>query len=50
MIASIDGTQVFRDSILGSQKDAAALGRALADRMLFAGADKLLKELRGAGH
>jgi len=50
MIASVDGTQVFRDSILGAQKDAAALGRALADRMLFTGADKLLKELRGAGH
>jgi len=49
LIASIDGTQVFRDSILGGHKDAAALGRALADRMLFAGADKLLKELRGAG-
>ena len=50
MIASVDGAQVFRDSILGSQKDAAALGRALAERMLFAGADKLLAELRGAGH
>jgi hydroxymethylbilane synthase len=50
MIASIDGAQVFRDSILGAHKDSAALGRALADRMLFAGADKLLKELRGAGH
>jgi hydroxymethylbilane synthase len=50
MIASVDGTQVFRDSILGAQKDAAALGRALAERMLFAGADKLLKELRGAAH
>jgi hydroxymethylbilane synthase len=50
MIASVDGTQVFRDSILGAHKDAAALGRALADRMLFAGADKLLKELRGAAH
>jgi hydroxymethylbilane synthase len=50
MIASIDGTQVFRDSIVGAQKDATALGRALAERMLFAGADKLLMELRGAGH
>jgi hydroxymethylbilane synthase len=50
MIASIDGTKVFRDSILGAQKDATALGRALAERMLFAGADKLLKELRGAAH
>jgi len=46
LIASIDGTQVFRDSIVGSQSDATNLGRALAERMLFAGADKLLQELR----
>lgn len=54
LIASLDGAQVFRDSILGPQRDAATLGRALAERMLFAGADKLLKELRtpspGAAH
>jgi hydroxymethylbilane synthase len=50
LIASLDGAQVFRDSILGATKDAAVLGRALAERMLFAGADKLLQELRGAGH
>jgi hydroxymethylbilane synthase len=47
LIASIDGRQVFRDSIVGSPADAESLGRALADRMLFAGADKLLQELRG---
>jgi hydroxymethylbilane synthase len=47
LIASIDGSQVFRDSILGPQKDAATLGRALAERMLFAGADKLLQAMRG---
>ncbi len=47
LIASIDGRQVFRDSILGPPADAAALGRALAERMLFAGADQLLRELRG---
>jgi hydroxymethylbilane synthase len=47
LIASIDGRQIFRDSILGPQADAAALGRALAERMLFAGADRLLRELRG---
>jgi hydroxymethylbilane synthase len=54
LIASLDGAQVFRDSILGPQKDAATLGRALAERMLFAGADQLLKALRaplpGAAH
>ncbi len=47
LIASIDGTQVFRDSILGPQNTAEMLGRALAERMLFAGADKLLQALRG---
>jgi hydroxymethylbilane synthase len=46
LIASIDGRQIFRDSIVGPQSDAQALGRALAERMLFAGADKLLQELR----
>jgi len=50
LIASIDGSQIFRDSIQGPQKDAVSLGRALAERMLFAGADKLLQALRGAGH
>jgi hydroxymethylbilane synthase len=47
LIASLDGRQVYRDSILGPQSEAASLGRALAERMLFAGADKLLQELRG---
>jgi hydroxymethylbilane synthase len=47
LIASIDGRQVYRDSILGPQSEAASLGRALAERMLFAGADKLLQALRG---
>jgi len=50
LIASLDGKQVFRDSIVGPKKSAAELGRSLAERMLFAGADKLLQELRGAGH
>jgi hydroxymethylbilane synthase len=50
LIASIDGNQVFRDAIVGTQKEATALGRALAERMLFAGADKLLQELRGGTH
>ena len=48
LIASLDGRQVFRDSMSGPARDAANLGRALAERMLFAGADKLLQELRGA--
>lgn len=47
LIASTDGKQIFRDSMIGPRKDAKALGLALAERMLFAGADKLLRELRG---
>ena len=47
LIASVDGKQVFRDSMIGPRKDAKALGLALAERMLFAGADRLLRDLRG---
>jgi hydroxymethylbilane synthase len=50
LIASVDGRKVFRDSILGRPAEAASLGRALAERMLFAGADKLLEELRAQPH
>ena len=50
LIASTDGKQVFRDSIVGKRADAATLGDALATRMLYAGADKLLEALRGAPH
>jgi hydroxymethylbilane synthase len=50
LIAATDGRKIFRDTIQGSARDAANLGRALAERMLFAGADQLLLELRGGGH
>jgi hydroxymethylbilane synthase len=49
LVASVDGKQIFRDSIVGAREQAATLGRALADRMLYAGADVLLRELKGAG-
>lgn len=49
LIASPDGHTVFRDAVVGPAKDAAALGKALAERMLYAGADKLLQALRGQG-
>jgi hydroxymethylbilane synthase len=49
LIASIDGKQIFRDSMTGPRREAGALGRTLAERMLFAGADRLLSELRGSG-
>jgi hydroxymethylbilane synthase len=50
LIASTDGRQVFRDTVIGKPQDAASLGRALADRMLYAGADVLLRELRSQKH
>jgi hydroxymethylbilane synthase len=46
LVASMDGTQVFRDTVMGKPNDAAILGRALADRLLYAGAATLLQELR----
>lgn len=50
LIASPDGQRVFNDAVVGPTRDAAALGHALAERMLYAGADQLLRELRaGAG-
>ncbi len=49
LIASLDGKQIFRDSMTGPRMDAGTLGRALAERLLFAGADQLLRELRGSG-
>jgi hydroxymethylbilane synthase len=50
LIASIDGRQVFRDSISGASSEAKTLGKSLAERMLGAGADRLLAELRGEQH
>ena len=49
LVGSPDGRRVFRDALAGRQADAAALGTALADRLLAAGAGALLAELRGAG-
>ncbi|MBC7983727.1 MAG: hydroxymethylbilane synthase [Candidatus Obscuribacterales bacterium] len=46
LVASIDGQRVFRDTVIGAPKDAAQLGRALANRLLYTGADELLRELR----
>ena len=40
---------VYRDSIEGDAREAAALGRSLAERLLAAGAAGLLASLRDAG-
>lgn len=47
MVGAIDGSTIFRDRIQGSAEHAEALGIALAERLLAAGADRLLAELRG---
>jgi hydroxymethylbilane synthase len=50
MIASIDGRVILRDSIVGHRNDAERLGCALAERMLYAGGDALLREQRAQSH
>ena len=45
MIASLDGQQIFRDTIKGNSLEAEMLGLQLAERLLAAGADGVLKEL-----
>jgi hydroxymethylbilane synthase len=45
MIASLDGRQMFRDTIAGSACKAEMLGLQLAEKLLAAGAKKILKEI-----
>ncbi|MET0659484.1 MAG: hydroxymethylbilane synthase [Steroidobacteraceae bacterium] len=46
MVGAIDGSRIFRDRIQGPAEQAEALGVSLAERLLAAGADRLLAELR----
>jgi hydroxymethylbilane synthase len=51
LVASPDGATVFADEITGAAREAAALGTALANRLLDAGAGALLEALAmGGGH
>lgn len=45
LVGSPDGSMVFEDRIAGAASDAGSLGTALAERLLAAGADALLKSL-----
>ena len=45
LVGRPDGTKVLRDEIRGSADAAEALGIELADRLLAAGADKILAEV-----
>jgi hydroxymethylbilane synthase len=49
VVGSPDGRQVYRGAESGATTEAAAIGLKLAERLLAAGADKLLDDLRRAG-
>ena len=45
VIASLDGRRSYRGDVKGARKDAAALGKNLAERLLAEGGAEILKEL-----
>ncbi|MCV6605805.1 MAG: hydroxymethylbilane synthase, partial [Porticoccaceae bacterium] len=45
LVGAVDGSRILRDEIRGSASDAEQLGITLADRLLAAGADKILAEV-----
>lgn len=44
-VASVNGSEMVRDSVEGSPQDADALGRALAEKLIAHGADRILAAL-----
>jgi hydroxymethylbilane synthase len=46
LVAEPDGSRLLRDTLTGSADEPTALGHALAERILAAGADRLLERLR----
>lgn len=46
MVSSLDGREEYREELQGSREDPAALGRALAKKMLHLGCGQVLRELR----
>jgi hydroxymethylbilane synthase len=46
MVAALDGTRVVRDEVHGPIRDGARLGTALAERVLAAGGEAILEEIR----
>lgn len=46
IVASLDGSRAIRYNHIGPAQDAAGLGRRVADHLLQAGADEILKEAR----
>ena len=49
LVGSPDGSQIFEDRVAGAAGDAGKLGTTLAERLLKAGAEALLKSLAMAG-
>ena len=49
LVGAPDGSRVYRDRIAGPASEAAALGQALAERLLAAGGGALLAALRARG-
>ena len=47
MVAELDGSLILRKKMTGSDKEAEELGRALAERLLSAGADRILERIYG---
>ena len=48
LVGSVDGREILRDEIRGPQEQAEALGVALAERLLAAGAARILADVYGA--
>ena len=46
-VASVDGTQMLREHIIGDHNNAEAIGKALAAKLVARGADKILAALDG---
>ncbi len=45
LIASVDGREVFRETVSGAPEDAAAMGRDLAEKLLSQGGGRILAEV-----
>ncbi|HEX6592592.1 MAG TPA: hydroxymethylbilane synthase [Moraxellaceae bacterium] len=48
LVGSVDGREILRDEIRGAVGEAEALGQALADRLLAAGAGRILQAVYGS--
>jgi len=46
-VASVDGKQMLREKMVGDANDAESIGKALANKLISLGADKILAELDG---